>query len=105
MRRVFDREFKLSLVRALESGEKRLAQVCREHSLSQGMVCRWREVYRDKGFEAFLGTGQSSDSHGSGSAEDRIAALESALGRAHMEIDFLQRALAKKGSPAVIKSR
>lgn len=29
------REFKLSIIRQLTSGEKRLAQVCREHNLSR----------------------------------------------------------------------
>ena len=34
------REFKLSIVRQLTSGEKRLAQVCREHQLASSMVER-----------------------------------------------------------------
>ena len=34
-KRSFDREFKLQIVRQLANGEKRLAQVCREHDLGQ----------------------------------------------------------------------
>ena len=99
-RRVFDREFKLGVVRQLESGEKRLGQVCREHSLAESVVRRWREQYQDKGSEAFVDglAGETSEQIAVRSAEERIAALESALGRAHLEIDFLQRALGKKGS-------
>ena len=99
-RRNFDREFKLGVVRQLESGEKRLGQVCREHSLAESVVRRWREQYQDRGAEAFVDGGVSGNSEqmASRSAEARIAALESALGRAHLEIDFLQRALGKKGS-------
>ncbi len=100
-RRNFDREFKLGVVRQLESGEKRLGQVCREHSLAESVVRRWREQYLDKGSEAFVDgpAGETSEQIAVRSAEERIAALESALGRAHLEIDFLQRALGKKGSP------
>ena len=99
-RRNFDREFKLGVVRQLESGEKRLGQVCREHSLAESVVRRWREQYQDKGAEAFVNDscGETAEQIATRSAEERIAALESALGRAHLEIDFLQRALGKKGS-------
>lgn len=38
MRRTHSRELKLEIARALVSGEKRLAQVCREHSLSETLV-------------------------------------------------------------------
>ena len=34
-RRVHSREFKLSVVRQVASGEKRPAQVCREHALAE----------------------------------------------------------------------
>jgi transposase len=42
-KRVFSREFKLDVVRQLVSGQKRLAQLCREHSLCETLVRRWRE--------------------------------------------------------------
>lgn len=104
-RRNFDREFKLGVVRQLESGEKRLGQVCREHSLAESVVRRWREQYQEKGSEAFVDglSGETAEQVGLRSAEERIAALESALGRAHLEIDFLQRSLGKKGSVPLIK--
>lgn len=104
-RRNFDREFKLSVVRQIESGEKRLGQVCREHSLAESVVRRWREQYQDKGSEAFVdGLGSETiEQLGLRTAEQRVADLESALGRAHLEIDFLQRALGKKGLPLARK--
>ena len=36
--RVHTREFKLTIARQLASGEKRPAQVCREHNLASGVV-------------------------------------------------------------------
>ena len=99
-RRSFSREFKLQLMRQLVAGEKRLAQVCREHDLCETLVRRWREQYEKDGENAWragpLGPAPAE-------AQARIAALEAALGRAHLENEFLRQALevlAKKGSPS-----
>ena len=86
------REFKLQVVRQLVSGEKRIAQLCREHNLCQTLVRRWRDQYEQWGEEAWLD--QPTAGHGDQDAQVRIAALEGALGRASMENDFLRRALA-----------
>lgn len=47
------REFKLLIVRQLSSGEKRPAQVCREHSLAESQVSRWQREYAERGEAAF----------------------------------------------------
>lgn len=99
LKRTFDREFKLQVIRQLVRGEKRLSQLCREHSLCQSLVRRWREQYEAQGELAFAEGGGSS--HVERDAEARIAALEAALGRAHLEIEFLRHALKqleKRGS-------
>src|SRR4051794_37733030 len=85
-KRTFGREFKLQVVRQLVRGEKRISQVCREHGLCQTLVRRWRDQYEQAGENAWLPAG-------AGGAVDldqtaRIAALEAALGRAHLELDF-----------------
>ena len=98
-KRTFDREFKLQVARQLVRGEKRLSQLCREHSLCQSLVRRWREQYEAHGELAFAEGG--SGPHVERDAEARIAALEAALGRAHLEIEFLRHALKqleKRGS-------
>lgn len=41
-KRSFSREFKLQVVRQLVTGEKRLAQVCREYDLCETLARRWR---------------------------------------------------------------
>ncbi|HEV2121839.1 MAG TPA: transposase [Chloroflexota bacterium] len=93
-KRTFDREFKLQVVRQLKSGEKRLAQLCREHNLCQTLVRRWREQYERQGENAWLDQ-QAGSNGGHVLADDkaRIAALEAALGRAHLEVDFLRHCL------------
>ena len=84
-------------VRQLVSGEKRFAQLCREHNLCQTLLRRWREQYDQRGENAWLDqdTGRPVDPE----AQTRIAALEAALGRATLENEFLRHALqlARKG--------
>ncbi len=51
--RVHSREFKLALVRQAASGEKRPAQVCREHGIAEGLLLRWRREFEARGEAAF----------------------------------------------------
>ncbi len=107
-KRNFDREFKLQVVRQLKSGEKRLAQVCREYSLCQSLVRKWREQYEAKGENAWTEqAGATATSRVVSDDRARIAALEAALGRAHLELDFLRhclRELEQKGASASARS-
>ena len=95
-KRVFDREFKLQVVRQLLGGEKRLSQLCREHQLSATLVRRWKEQYEQYGEEAWPEFGSLVVAP---DAAQRIQELEAALGRAHLELELLRRALkqAEKG--------
>ncbi len=52
-KRVHSREFKLEVARQVVSGEKRPAQVCREHNLSNSVLDRWRKEYEQCGEAAF----------------------------------------------------
>ena len=90
-KRTFDREFKLQVVRQLVSGQKRLSQLCREYSLCQTLVRRWREQYEEQGDGAWPERGVGG--HVERDPERRIAELEAALGRAHLENEFLRHAL------------
>lgn len=47
--RPHSREFKLTVVRQVASGEKRPAQPCREHHLDVSMLLRWRKEYDARG--------------------------------------------------------
>jgi transposase-like protein len=99
-KRSFSREFKLQVVRQLLNGEKRLAQLCREYDLGETLVRHWREQYEQKGENVW--PEQPPERVGADPLA-RIAALEAALGRAHLEIEFLRRALElleKRGSPS-----
>ena len=91
VKRSFSPEFKLQVVRQLVRGEKRLAQLCREHGLCQTLVRRWREQYEAHGEHAWREPERRGTVGEDPSA--RIAALEAALGRATLENEFLRAAL------------
>jgi len=95
-KRSFGREFKLQVVRQLTSGEARLSQLCREYRLSETLVRRWREQYEQDGEAAWPEVASLVVER---DAEQRVRELEAALGRAHLEIELLRRALrhAEKG--------
>ena len=95
--RKFKPEFKRRVVEEWVSGGKRMAEVCRKYKLSDSLVRRWRKEYERKGPGAWEA---GNDSNGElTAAEQRIAELEAALGRATMEVDFLKRALRRAGIP------
>ena len=106
-RRDYDHTFKLQVVRQLITGERTPSQICREHNLSSSSVHKWRQQYHDMGEGAWVNNvvtasapgGAASTPAGERAKDDRIAALEAALGRAHLETEFLRQALAKKTGP------
>lgn len=89
--RVHSRELKMTIVRQLASGEKRPAQVCREHNLASSVVSRWRNEYDQHGEEAFLPSSSSEPA----SAEAKIAELERFCGQLALENTLLKKALGK----------
>ena len=93
--RTHSREFKLEVVRQIATGQKRPAQVCREHQLAESLLLRWRKEYEERGEEAFLPKQLS----GTEALEARIAELEQFAGRLALENQVLQKALSKVQSP------
>ena len=104
-KRVFTRDFKLSVARQLVSGQRRISQVCREHSLCESVVRRWKMQYESGGEETWTQSARRSAVVAAASVLDeqavltsRVKELEAALGRAHLETEFLKLALEKKSS-------
>ena len=96
-------EFKFDIVRQLQSGEKRLAQVCRQHDLDPGMVRGWLAQVEKHGSQAFpRSTGAAAASPAAGertlaAAEARIGELERLAGQLALENEFLKKALRRAG--------
>ena len=90
----FSREFKLAAVRQVANGEKRPAQVCREHGLSEGLLLRWRLEYEARG-EAAFAPHQPSEVE---ALERRVADLERLCGQLALENAVLKKALGNSPS-------
>lgn len=83
-KRRFSKEFKLSVLRELDSG-KPMAVVCRENEINQNVAGRWKREYRQDPQKAFAGRGNIWKQ------DARDADLERKIGQQTMEIDFLKR--------------
>jgi transposase len=104
MPRKYSAAFKFEVVRQLQSGERRLAQICREHDLDPTMVRNWRTTVEKRGAEAFpRSEGEApAPSPASGltlaAAEARIGELERLVGQLALENDFLKKAWRRASS-------
>jgi transposase-like protein len=92
--RAHSREFKLMVVRQIANEEKRPAQICREHNLSEGVLLRWRRAYASRGEAAFT----PKDLTGPNALEQRIAELERFCGQLALENQVLKKGLANARS-------
>ena len=87
--RRFSREFKLEVVRLVESGEQRAAQVCREHQLDERQLRRWRREVELRGAAAF----SAAPADEVEALERRIAELERVCGQLAVEHAVLKRGI------------
>ena len=94
-RRNHTTEFKLQCCRQVATGEKRPAQICREHNLSESVLLRWRKEYQERGEAAFTEKQPSGD----GALETRIAELERFCGQLSLENRILKKSLKSMNSP------
>jgi transposase-like protein len=100
--RTFTREFKLDIVRQIENGLKRPAQLCREHHLDHSVLTRWRREFQERGDAAFTAK-QSTDLGPMEALEARIAELERHCGQLSLENSVLKKLVtrlpSKNGTP------
>ena len=99
MRRNHTREFKLQCCRQVATGEKRPAQICREHNLSESVLLRWRKEYEARGEAAFTEQQPSENE----ALEAKIAELERFCGQLSLENQILNKSLkrmrSQRGTP------
>lgn len=98
-KRVHSREFKLDIVRQVNTGQKRPAQACREYSLAESVLSRWRKEYQERGEAAF----QAPQGEGSTSQEQRIVELEQFCGQLALENQVLKKTVQRLGSGSVMR--
>jgi transposase len=93
--RVHTREFKLTVCRQIAAGEKRPAQICREHSLDQSVLSRWRREFTDRGDDNAFAPKQPVELSATEAFERRIADLERHCGRLSLENDLLKKLVSR----------
>jgi transposase-like protein len=91
LRRNHTREFKLQCCRQIVAGQRRPAQLCREHNLSESVLLRWRREYEERGEEAFTEKQLSQTE----ALERRIAELERFCGQLALENEILKKGLGR----------
>jgi transposase len=96
--RVFAREFKLDLCRQIKSGQKRPAQLCREHQLTEGLLLRWRREYDQRG-EAAFSPKESAEASPTAALEQKVAELERFCGQLSLENALLKKLAATQPLP------
>src|SRR4051794_4775700 len=74
--RFHTREFKIQLCKQIESGEKRPAQICREHKLAESSLLKWRKEYQARGEAAFTSREPTEIPSEKLGYEEKIAELE-----------------------------
>ncbi len=85
-RRHYTREFKIAVVREIETG-KSLAQVSRENGIHPSLIVKWKTAYLENPEKAFSGNGRVFKD------QARMAELERLVGRLYAENAFLKKAL------------
>ena len=100
MRRNHTREFKLQCCRQLATGQKRPAQLCREHNLAQSVLLRWRREYERRGEEAAFTQRRLSEGE---ALEAKIAELERFCGKLALENEILKKGLSRYRSQGGIE--
>lgn len=85
-RRKFTPEFKSQVVLQLLSGEKSMAELCREHQLTSQMVGNWKQQFLAAASQVFeRGDADSNE-------QARIAELERMVGKLTMELEIAKKA-------------
>jgi transposase len=83
-RRMHTKEFKLRVLSELNSG-KTIGQLSSEHSISPGLISKWKRQYEQNPGRAFGGYGKIS------SLEAEVNKCKKVIGELYLEIDFLKK--------------
>lgn len=89
-RRQFTPEFKLEVVLEGLRGEKSIAQLCREHDITDSLYYSWRDQFLERAPTIFAEPGQPGQK--GAEQEGRIAELERLVGKLALENDVLKKA-------------
>jgi len=86
-RRTHSAEFKAQVVLAYLSGDKTVAELCREHGLKDSLFYRWKDEFLARASQVF-----ETERTGESEATRRIGELERLVGRLALENEILKKA-------------
>jgi transposase len=86
-RKRYTKEFKLEAINLAESSGKPMAQIEQELGITNGLLGKWREKYKEAGSVAFPGEGNLKPT------EERIRDLERENMRLRQEREILKKVL------------
>lgn len=89
--RYHSREFKMQVCKQVANGERRPAQICREHNIASSVLVRWRHEYEARGEAAFTPRvpGELNETE---ALKARIEELERFCGQLALENSILKKA-------------
>ncbi|MBU0516647.1 MAG: transposase [Proteobacteria bacterium] len=91
-RRKFSADQKTAIVLSGLRGEVSVAELCREHGISQALYYRWRDQFLKGGQQAFNGGAVKTEVK---ALKSRISELERQLGKKAYELEILGKALGR----------
>jgi transposase len=83
--RKFTAQQKTEIVLASLRGPKTIAQLCREHDISESLLRKWRDQFLAAGAERLSGKAERTEID---ELRGQVAKLERALGRKTMEVEI-----------------
>jgi len=83
--RKFTAQQKTEIVLASLRGPKTIAQLCREHDISESLLRKWREQFLAAGAERLSGKQERTEAD---ELRRQVSRLERALGRKTMEVEI-----------------
>jgi transposase-like protein len=81
-------------------GERSVAELCREHQISESLLGRWRDVALEAAGERLAG---GQDRSVQGEQRTRIAELERALAKKASELEVLETASGRGSETSCVK--
>jgi transposase len=83
--RIFTAQQKTEIVLASLRGPKSVAELCREHDISDSLLRKWRDQFLAAGAERLQGKAERTEVD---ELSGQVAKLERALGRKTMEVEI-----------------
>ncbi|WP_158276980.1 transposase [Paraconexibacter algicola] len=93
--RKFTAQQKTELVLASLRGQKTIAELCREHDISETLLRRWREQFLAAGAQRLSAKAERTELD---ELRSQVSKLERALGRKTMEVEVAPRSGHRRGN-------